>query len=641
MNDVGDSSSILAPQEAERKQHQADVSYRVGDWYWVPHDEDDAETGTDKWLGCIIHLGSNFAMFAGPINEHSSYHKRVHFDDMDKCLYEPEPVKIIAEKVAEQRRVISEAVKQISSLISRLAIGERAPNNETQALAVFNGASMDEYKQDLLAAKDKALPDLFNVIKEASRVMRTWLSAEMLPLKGSSSQLSSAIQTIENRIFGVQLYAGLIEQVKEIKSGAPAAINEPVHLFQRRHYMDEECLVAYEAGGMSFEHLADFEAWLLRPANLSRLFPYPRSVVAFRVRRTKKEFDGDIADFVRMMFDCEDDKDLLTYLYLKNGEQFFRLETGIDFGEKLFPDIEHSVLQSGKVYGIMDYSKVQRLGTEGEYLDTLRREAEEKIEYEQVPKKEQWYWHSKIREPSSQWTLWDQKTVYYDDISAFVKTQMEAHNRLVLVLQGLFDRSTVFAPHPPYKLWSQDDFTRAFVLVYDDSRALTAGDKPNFLAYQEQINRGLRPGALTVGQDDYWTRREAVKYNSQIDREYGPDKGYYLYKTKYRPRDDAGPGMFTTVAKVSFGARGKSCSFTWEHLKKKQDRWGREVSDQVVIRKLSVPKSELLCVDTYKPGDYHRFFDDPRTRSEYLKWAPLLLRAEEWYQNHQVKNVKG
>ena len=33
----------------------------------------------------------------------------------------------------------------------------------------------------------------------------------------------------------------------------------------------------------------------------------------------------------------------------------------------------------------------------------------------------------------------------------------------------------------------------------------------------------------------------------------------------------------------------------------------------------------------YTPGDYRQFFADPRTRAEYLKWAPLLLEAEEWW----------
>ena len=33
----------------------------------------------------------------------------------------------------------------------------------------------------------------------------------------------------------------------------------------------------------------------------------------------------------------------------------------------------------------------------------------------------------------------------------------------------------------------------------------------------------------------------------------------------------------------------------------------------------------------YTPGDYHLFFDDPRTRELYLKWAPFMLTAEDFH----------
>jgi hypothetical protein len=33
----------------------------------------------------------------------------------------------------------------------------------------------------------------------------------------------------------------------------------------------------------------------------------------------------------------------------------------------------------------------------------------------------------------------------------------------------------------------------------------------------------------------------------------------------------------------------------------------------------------------YKPGDFHQFFDDPRTHADYLEWAPFLLAAEEYH----------
>jgi hypothetical protein len=38
----------------------------------------------------------------------------------------------------------------------------------------------------------------------------------------------------------------------------------------------------------------------------------------------------------------------------------------------------------------------------------------------------------------------------------------------------------------------------------------------------------------------------------------------------------------------------------------------------------------VLNVSAYKAGDFKIFYADPRTRAEYLKWAPLLLAAEDY-----------
>lgn len=46
---------------------------------------------------------------------------------------------------------------------------------------------------------------------------------------------------------------------------------------------------------------------------------------------------------------------------------------------------------------------------------------------------------------------------------------------------------------------------------------------------------------------------------------------------------------------------------------------------------IEVPVSQLLNVSAYKPGDFKQFFADPRNRQEYLKWAPLLLAAEDYH----------
>jgi hypothetical protein len=61
--------------------------------------------------------------------------------------------------------------------------------------------------------------------------------------------------------------------------------------------------------------------------------------------------------------------------------------------------------------------------------------------------------------------------------------------------------------------------------------------------------------------------------------------------------------------------------------------WGRESNRRrhpSVRQTLSVPAGALLNISAYRQGDFKQFFADPRTRAEYLKWAPLLLTAEDY-----------
>ena len=43
-------------------------------------------------------------------------------------------------------------------------------------------------------------------------------------------------------------------------------------------------------------------------------------------------------------------------------------------------------------------------------------------------------------------------------------------------------------------------------------------------------------------------------------------------------------------------------------------------------------------VDAYKPGDFKISFNDPRTRADYVKWAPFLLAAEDYHAGKRKVN---
>jgi hypothetical protein len=592
----------------------------IGRWYWVRDDADD-----EPCLACVVTMGSNFIGLEGV-----GCATRIHNDDFwSRCTYEPNAEQVIQGKIRGYQENTKLLVRKVQEITSRLAItpglalSDGQPEKTETALVAMRGEMRpaSEYKAALIKAKKEDLPQLFQEIESNNTAMGRWMKATLIPLRAQAEGLKSTIGAIEERIFSVELYAGLVETVTQFADGAPAPTHEKIHLFQRRHYMDEECLVNYETGGMEFANLGEFDQWLARPVNRDRILPYPRTIAAFQVRRNRKGRDTlSLSDFISVM---ELDKaDKATFLYIRNGEQLFRLGTEIDFGERLFLDLDQQLVDRGTIWVKMSCGKVKRMISDHEYQAMLEEERRIDAEWEKAPETERWR-HSHFHE-TSEYQPFDRSNVYYDEIVKHLADEAARHNRLVLVLQGLLDRSPVMHPHPAWSLWTPEGFTAGLTLVYDDSRALVAGERPDFEAYRARLNASLKAGSITVGQDDAWARAEADK---EYERESARGHGSYR-PTHHRPYGNPGPGMLARV--VRYAPRAKTCTYEWERQRRTYDEDYYKGRRTVPVS-FTTETSNILNVDAYRPGDFKMFFNDPRTRADYLEWAPLLLEAEEYH----------
>ncbi len=626
---------------------EAPDAVAVGQWYWVR----DPSYQEERWLGCAVHLGSNFVEVQGV---HRHYNRRVHNDVFwECCTFEPNAESYIKGQIRYYQDQVAQLLGEVRAVTAQLAISP-TPGlggvSETQALAVRGATQPDmkEYGAALVRAKAETLPNLFEAVEVANKAMAVWMTAPTIPLKAQADGLTSIVEKIQDRIFSVELYAGLTEQVVQIQDGAPASVTEKVHLLQRRHYMDEECLAQYETGGMAFPDIQAFDAWLLRPSNLQRLLPFSRCVVAFRVRRFDKDREiVNLIDFFRATGETTADK--CTFLYIRNGEQVFRLNTAIDFEEKLFPDLDRGQL-TGKLWAKIFGNQVHGLITDNEYKGRTEALAAERKAW----KAKKAAYEAALRSPEAKarakaqgkdrpdaacvdaewpsfeprdfdtYVAFDRATVHYDDIAKHVENEISQHNRIALVLQGLLDRSPVFHPHPPWQIWTEAGFQTALELVYDESRALPAGAKPDFEAYRRRLNASLKVGSITVGQERAWLRWEAEKESERLDNDYRNRTSFR--PELFRPYGDPGPGRLAQVHE--FSKRTGQCTFAW--FRDRINAGGQ------VRRTFSCPAGNVLNVSAYKPGDFHQFFDDPRTRAEYLEWAPLLLEAEEYHAGNRT-----
>ena len=622
---------------------------KVGRWYWVRRKQRD-RAGNDseyRWFGCVDEVGSNYVHLSGPLENGL----RIHIDTFwDVCEFEEDPDRVIQENINKGQFETRELMAKVKEITARLAISAGptlGSGQEASALTVYSGQSMDAYKTALVLAKEKTLPSLFDEIKETNNLLAHWMSAPLIPLKAQVGTINDIVRPIEKRIFSVKLYAGLVEEVVQVTDGSPAPVAEKIRLFQRRAYMDEECLAAYETGGMDFKDIKAFDTWLVKPKNLVRLLPFPRCILAFRIRRHQKdrghaENMGDLIQFARF---AEFDKS--TFLYIRNGEQVFRLSTDIEFGEKLFPDMEHHLLSTGMLYAqCKTDGRVEKVITENQWLGMREDEKRNKAEFKRkqaenakLPKSKQRYIHDNYDHfhNSHQYRPFDQSNVFYDDIAKFIHDKMEEHNRLVLVLQGLLDRSPVLHPHPQWQLWDPGSFGQALELIYDDSRTLSAGPPPDFQAYWDRLNALLETDSITIGQEDAWERIEANKMHER-EANRGRSSGGSSYRsTHHRPYGNPGPGKFARVAKVS---RTKKVTYEWTRERQRaRDDYSNDPLPEVACR-LTLEVGKVFNVSAYKPGDFHQFFDDPRTRQNYLQWAWMLLEAEEFHAGNRKVAIR-
>jgi hypothetical protein len=123
---------------------------------------------------------------------------------------------------------------------------------------------------------------------------------------------------------------GIHEEVVQISNGIPASEEELLVLYQSVLYMDEEVGV-WEDDGLDFRDIEMFDEWVVK--NHTKFVNDKKSVRAFRVRRNAKDY-GDV--FTNFRFNRENFE---TYFLIRNGENFYRIYSGVRIHEKMFPSL--------------------------------------------------------------------------------------------------------------------------------------------------------------------------------------------------------------------------------------------------------------------------------------------------------------
>lgn len=663
----------------------------LGQWYWLVSDKKRSKIdpiaspdGAPR-LMCVTNIGSNFVELTAPRSRNHSSGVRLHFNEFFEMLIpERDAQSIISENIRHHRGRASRLLNHIQKVTSQLgltsqgAITHSEPSSSTSLAALSGAKDITKYQKSLKLAKTKILPKLFAKLKLENQILESWISAESLELEASMSTLEGTLGAVQERLFNVSLYAGLSEESVKVRDGATADYHEKIHLFQQMKFMDEECLVNYSAGGMEFTDITHFDAWLADPENFHRLLPFSKCVCLFQVRRNIKERRAStlMDAFINVRLAQQDQN---TFLYVRNGEQLYRLTIyDFEFGAKLFPDSGSDNLDepmmvkmfAGSVDRIIskrefdadfkEWSTNRRLSDkwiEENPFDEWKKlkfeaglarlnEAKEDIgvtEYgrrleklqDRLEDENKFLWRgenpyaNRERFNPNDWTPLTPENIYYDEALAKVNAETKQFNAMALILQGLLDRSEVFHPHPPVKTWEPDGFTSIFELVYDGSAVIHSGEKPDIEAYIAGCNELIDTNSVLYGQQKAWMRREAEKENARRARDYSGQYQNTAELEYFSPYGNPGPQKLSKPERLS---RDKTKAlFVWERDLVGLDRYG-----ETRRATFNAPVSELFNVSAYKPGDYKKFYTDSRTRMEYLKWAPMLLTAEDYHAGREI-----
>lgn len=621
---------------------------QLGDWYWRCD-----ESKQICWLGCITAIGSNCVTLQEPEGKRGYRSERIHLTDCGRLLRKEDNVDLVlANRVQEHQAAADTAMARVRAITARLGVARQpalsndAPHSSTELVALSAATNIDDYKTALTRAKDKELPALFEEIRLAHEEVARWMGAKLLPARAQAGLLQDAIKQIEGRIFNVGLYAGLTESVVRCCDGAPAQFHDKLHLFQRKLFMDEECLLNYRTGGMEFKDIEAFDRWLCEPVNRDRILPRQRCMVAMQVRRNVKEREstGNLrTDLINFQIAQSDG---WTYLYIRNGGQVHRLCCDLEFDDLIFPSRETVNLSEPMMFKMWGGRKVQEMITRADFELRCTEELEHErncAEWERANPRDAWLrdnpnrsWEfanpfgklrSHFRFRADDWHPFDPSSVYFDEASEQIAAQIQKYNRVALLIQGLFDRSDALHPHPTAKTWTADGFAAAAELVYDGTGVLNNSEPPDFDAYRERCNETLNAESVVIGQEAYWLERETEKECRRLDADWRNSSEYR--PTSFRPRGNPGPGY---VAKIhSWKPRARTALFAWMRKRQTDDPWAGKHFGEGIRATITVPASALFNVSAYTPGDYKRFFADHRTRAQYLKWAPMLLAAEEFH----------
>jgi hypothetical protein len=296
----------------------------------------------------------------------------------------------------------------------------------------------------MVATNRNTLVKVQKDIKGKTNQLKNLMAEQTTILELRTRELTALLSKAEEAIWSINLYMGKNEEIHVLRKGIPAPAEQKIVLRQQVLFMDEECAIAARTEGIDIYSIEQFDGWLLEsPANLNRVLYENKGIVALHVKRYVKKYGDDPWSNTQV------NKANLhwTYFLIRNGENLYRVFIDIDAGEYMFPVTD----------SLTNLFHDSKPGSR-EYMEAMKRAEESHRHY----------------------------------------------LRILLVLQGLLDRTPIFKPMPVERINLCDPAqSYEYVeFVYDAERQLTDG-RLLFNEWLAEINDQLEVGHRIMGVFDY------------------------------------------------------------------------------------------------------------------------------------------
>lgn len=399
------------------------------------------------------------------------------------------------------------------------------------------------------------------------------LSRKVEKMEQMAAGMRKQIGRIEYVINTIETYAGIKEDIVTVQTGIPASEDTPVVIRQAVIYMDEE--MALLDHDFDWTKIKSFDEWLVQDGNYKTLMPDLKSIVAIKPRRNDKVYSSGKTATDRWYNWTMNQNNHVTLFLIRNGENLYRIES------------EHIYLQD------------RFFPNEDEYLKIMEKEEDERRRG------------------------WNSSRYGDSDADLFRKR----YTRVSFLLQGLMDRSEVFAPHQfTGNLIKMTGLDGQVEMRYElDNSHLLGDGKPAFRDWLKTMSSNLGEGKRILlvkcgnNHSGYsFDTNDFVNYysNEYTTPEYPEDGIYTLYASKPKGYNKFYEERHPFV--IKYLPDDKSYS------------WGdgyRERKNRVSIH-IAPHETGILNYDDLRMEDVDYYLHSRLHRSQYYQFMVMLKKVK-------------